>query len=335
MSSFIASVRDRFSGNSIPAPGPRTRDQSEQIVFDEELLARLRRLTLLSNRAISQGLAGEHRSRRRGSSPEFADFKSYSQGDDFRRIDWNIYSRLGELFVRLSEVTTELTVHMLLDASGSMQWSGDPNRPTKFTYARRVSGSLGYVGLWHFDRLTITPFGTQLGMPFGPSHGRSNITPMLKYLTDLQAQGETSVAESIERYSRGRKRPGILIVLSDLLSGEPDDMRTALQLLRSRGWQTTVVQIADPAERDPAGAFPTGPGGQPLTVELIDLESAGRLRVTPNQAALQDYDRAYRTWQEQVESVCESEQIPLVMLQTDWPFETLVLGLLAQRGMVG
>ena len=119
---------------------------TDQVVFDEELLARFRRLTLLSNRSISQGLAGEHRSRRRGSSPEFADFKSYSQGDDFRRIDWNIYSRLGEVFVRLSEVTTELTVHLLLDSSGSMDWSGDPSRVTKFTYARRVAGSLGYVG---------------------------------------------------------------------------------------------------------------------------------------------------------------------------------------------
>jgi uncharacterized protein (DUF58 family) len=335
MSSIVSSMRDRFTARSAPGPGPRTPDLQDQVVFDEELLARLRRLTLLSNRAISQGLAGEHRSRRRGSSPEFADFKSYSQGDDFRRIDWNIYSRLGELFVRLSEVTTELTVHMLLDASASMRWSGDPARVTKFTYARRVAGSLGYVSLWHFDRLTITPFAEQLGQPFGPSHGRSNITPMLKFLTDLPATGETSVAESIERYARARRRPGILIVLSDLLSGEPEEMRTALQVLRSRGWQTTVVQIVDPAESDPANAFPAGPGGQALTIELVDLENAGRLRVTPNQAALQDYDRAYRAWQSDVEAVCESEQIPLVTLQTDWPFETVVLGLLSQRGVVG
>jgi uncharacterized protein (DUF58 family) len=334
MNAFVTSVRDRLTTKPsvVSTPEPASIDQ---VVFDEALLARLRRLTLLSNRAISQGLAGEHRSQRRGSSPEFADFKSYSQGDDFRRIDWNIYSRLGELFVRLSEVTTELTVHMLLDASASMRWSGDPARVTKFTYARRVAGSLGYVSLWHFDRLTITPFAEQLGQPFGPSHGRSNITPMLKFLTDLPATGETSVAESIERYARARRRPGILIVLSDLLSGEPEEMRTALQVLRSRGWQTTVVQIVDPAESDPANAFPAGPGGQALTIELVDLENAGRLRVTPNQAALQDYDRAYRAWQSDVEAVCESEQIPLVTLQTDWPFETVVLGLLSQRGVVG
>jgi hypothetical protein len=112
-------------------------------------------------------------------------------------------------------------------------------------------------------------------------------------------------------------------------------MRTAFQLLRSRGWQTTVVQIVDPAERDPSISFPAGPGAQPLTVELIDLENAGRLRVTPTQAALDDYDRVMRVWQAEIEAVCESEQIPLISLQTDWPFETVVLGLLSQRGVVG
>jgi uncharacterized protein (DUF58 family) len=334
MSSLLTSLRQRVAGApSAAATAPV--QVSDRVVFDEELLARLRRLTLLSSRAVSQGLAGEHRSQRRGSSPEFADFKSYSQGDDFRRIDWNIYSRLGDLFVRLSEVTTELTVHVLLDASGSMDWSGDPERVTKFTYARRVAGSLGYVGLWHFDRLTIVPFSDQLGQPYGPAHGRSNITPMLKYLTDLDATGTTSFAESIERYVRARRRPGILIVLSDLLSGEPDEMRTAFQLLRSRGWQVTVVQIVDPAERDPSIAFPTGQGAQPLTIELIDLEGAGRLQVTPTASALADYDQAMSAWQAEIESVCASEQIPLITLQSDWPFETVVLGLLSERGVVG
>ncbi|MCO5223592.1 MAG: DUF58 domain-containing protein, partial [Thermomicrobiales bacterium] len=211
MSSLVSSIRERFGGNAPRAAEPVS-VATDQVVFDEALLARLRRLTLLSNRTVSHGIAGEHRSQRRGASPEFADFKSYSQGDDFRRIDWNIYSRLGELFVRLSEVTTEITVHLLLDASASMDWTSDPARATKFTYARQVAGALGYVGLWHFDRVAITPFGAQLGHPFGPAQGRSNTTQMLRYLTDLDAQGQTSIAESIERYARARKRPGILLV---------------------------------------------------------------------------------------------------------------------------
>ncbi|MCC6315772.1 MAG: hypothetical protein IT337_17380, partial [Thermomicrobiales bacterium] len=77
-----------------------TRDQPQAVtpqkreeLFDEALLSQVRRLSLTPRRVRSSGLAGEHRSLRRGSSPEFADFKSYSIGDDFRRIDWNIYSR--------------------------------------------------------------------------------------------------------------------------------------------------------------------------------------------------------------------------------------------------
>src|SRR5918997_1758898 len=126
-------------------------------LLDERTLARLRRLSLVAGRARTEGLAGEHRSRRRGASPEFADFKRYSQGDDFRRIDWNTYARLDSLFVRLSEVTTEFNVHLLLDASNSMAWQGGGSAPSKFTYARRVAGALAYVSLWHFDRIVITP----------------------------------------------------------------------------------------------------------------------------------------------------------------------------------
>ena len=109
------------------------------ILLDERTLARLRRLSLVAGRARTEGLAGEHRSRRRGTSPEFADFKRYAQGDDFRRIDWNTYARLDGLFVRLSEVTTELSVHFLLDSSASMEWRGADDRPTKFMLARRLT----------------------------------------------------------------------------------------------------------------------------------------------------------------------------------------------------
>ena len=117
------------------------KQETDNSLFSEELLALTRRLSLSPRTFTPEGLAGEHRSRKRGSSPEFADFKSYSQGDDFRRIDWNIYGRLGTLFVRLSEITTEIPVHILLDASASMLWTGSPERPQKFTMARQIAGS--------------------------------------------------------------------------------------------------------------------------------------------------------------------------------------------------
>src|SRR5262249_40283754 len=155
-------------------------------------------------------------------SPEFADFKMYSQGDDFRRIDWNLYARLDEVFVRLSEVTTELSVHVLLDCSNSMDWRGGDDGATKFRYARQLAGALCYVSLWHFDRVVVAPFGEQLGHPFGPSQGRSYAVPMLRYLSDLSTMGQTDLPTVVEHYVRARRRPGILLLVSDLLSGEPE-----------------------------------------------------------------------------------------------------------------
>src|SRR4051812_4676880 len=228
--------------------------EDDLVFLDEQTMTRLRRLSLLAGRARTEGLAGEHRSRRRGTSPEFADFKRYSQGDDYRRIDWNTYARLDGIFVRLSEVTTELSVHILLDSSASMDWSGETQRLTKFTAARRLTGALAYVALWGFDRVTITPFATTLGYPFGPVQGRAQVVPALRYLQHLRPLGGTMLAPAVSAYAHGKKRPGLLLLISDFLVGETEALRGALHDLRSRGWQTAVLHVVDEAEIAPEAA---------------------------------------------------------------------------------
>jgi uncharacterized protein (DUF58 family) len=302
-------------------------------LFSEELLARLRRLVVVSRRSAPEGLTGEHRSKRRGSSPEFSDFKSYSQGDDFRRIDWNIYARLDELFVRLSEVTTELTIHVLLDASNSMDWRSDESLPTKARYARRVAGSLCYISLWHFDRIVITPFGETLGAPFGPAQGHAHVTPMLRYLTRVTSMGPTDLASSLDRYVHGWRRPGILMLVSDLLSGEPEQITEGLRSLRGRGWQTIVVHIVDEGELTPA-YLTAGFGGRAQSSELVDLESQERLNLLPTRQVIDRYETAVSDWLGQVERACGDDHTDYVRLQTDWPVESIVLSLLHKRGIV-
>jgi hypothetical protein len=306
----------------------------DDTLFSEELLSRLRRLTLISRKSIAEGLAGEHRSRRRGSSPEFADFKSYSQGDDFRRIDWNIYGRLDEVFVRLSEVTTELTVHVLLDASNSMDWRSEESVPTKFTYARRFAGSLCYISLWHFDRVVIVPFGADLGTAFGPAQGHAHVTPMLHYLTNLRPSGATDLISTIDRYVRARRRPGILVLVSDLLSGEPAEFKEVLRNLRGRGWQAVVAHIVDSAELAPRVLMAEEPGGRPRPSELVEVELGERLRLTPSPQVLSRYESAVQDWLAEIEQACEEEDADYLRLETSWPFESIVLKLLYQQGVL-
>ena len=304
---------------------------AEGPLFDEALLARLRQLSVASRQTLAQGLAGEHRSKRRGASPEFADFKSYSPGDDFRRIDWNLYARLDTVFVRLSEITTELPVHILLDASSSMEWRGNPETPTKFRMARQLAGSIGYVSLWHFDRVTVSPFGATFGERFGPVEGRSRVAPMLHYLTALPTLGTTDVPHALATYLHSHRNPGLLLLISDLLSGEPEELAARFRDYRARGWQIAVLHIVDEAELTPDPLFAEGQAGP---VELRDSELGDELRLTPTQAVLERYVDAVASWMTRVEAACEAERIDYVRLTTSWPVGEVVLTMLHERGLV-
>src|SRR5215471_16987371 len=132
-----------------------------------ELLRRLEQFQLLAARRAKSSAKGERRSRARGQSVEFADYRTYVHGDDFRYLDWNLYGRLERLFLKLYEEERELPVRVFLDASESMTF-GDPR---KFDFARRVAAAIGYVALSGFDRVSVIPFPAPAGQNGSPPSG--------------------------------------------------------------------------------------------------------------------------------------------------------------------
>src|SRR6186997_3220364 len=119
-----------------------------------ELPRRLEQFQLLAARRAKSSARGERRSRARGQSVEFADYRSYSHGDDFRYLDWHLYGRLEKLFVKLYEEERELPVRIFLDASESMTFG----EPRKFDFARQIAAAIGYVALCGFDRVSVIAF---------------------------------------------------------------------------------------------------------------------------------------------------------------------------------
>lgn len=324
-----------FRARDVPEAAPRPPAvEPDRPLFDEAMLAAFRRLVILSRQSIAEGLAGEHRSTRRGVSPEFADFKIYSQGDDFRRIDWNLYARLDEVFVRLSEITTELTIHVLLDASKSMDWRSLDGVSTKFRYARQLAGALCYVSLWHFDRVVIAPFGATLGQPFGPVQGRAHTVPMLQFLTTMTSLGVTDLTHAIATYRRARRRPGLMLIVSDLLSGEPDHLAEQLRGLRSNGWQTIVAHIVDEGELSARTLVSGAMNDVARPSELIDMETGERLRVSPTEDVIVRHDAAVAQWLDRIEAVCTEEKADYLRLLTSWPLQSVILQLLHRRGLI-
>ena len=117
-------------------------------LFDDEFLKKLEYLSILSKRLFAGQLKAERRAKRRGTGLEFADYRQYVAGDDFRHLDWKAYLRLNRLILRLFEEEEDLPIYIFVDASQSMSY-GDPS---KFDYARRVAAALCYIGLSNLDR---------------------------------------------------------------------------------------------------------------------------------------------------------------------------------------
>src|SRR5690348_3063684 len=141
-----------------------------------ELLRRLEQFQLLAARRAKSSARGERRSRARGQSVEFADYRTYVPGDDFRYLDWNLYGRLERLFLKLYEEERELPVRIFLDSSESMAFG----EPRKFDFARQVAAAVGYVALCGFDRVSVIPFPN---LHPDPSKDRAS------HITEMAARG--------------------------------------------------------------------------------------------------------------------------------------------------
>jgi uncharacterized protein (DUF58 family) len=289
-------------------------------LLDEAFLRRLEKLQLRSRRSFTHGIAGEHPSIRRGTSPEFADYKPYSQGDDFRRVDWNIYARMGEMFVRLSEVNIDLAVHLLVDRSRSMDW-GEPN---KLAYAKRAAAALGYLALAGFDRVTIAPFVGETGRSLGPLQGRSRAAGLFQFLGSLTPEdGETDLARTLRMYVNTSRRPGYLVLFSDLLS--TTSMEEAFAILIERGWQIVILHVLSPWELHPT---------LENDVELEDAESGTRVRIRPTPETFSTYRERFDAWLAEVEGYCKRYNITYVRVATDIPFEDLATRTLVAQGVL-
>jgi len=298
-----------------------------QTLLDSAFARRLERLTLVSRkRLVGQG-QGDRRSLRKGSSLEFADYRHYVEGDDPARVDWNIYSRTDTLFVRLYEEEEVLNVHLLIDASRSMDWG----EPAKLRYARRVAGALGYTALNASNRLFVWPLQASASS-YGPVWGRGRASSMLNFVEEFKpAQILTPVAygtpsgtpdldQSLSTFTS--RSGGLVVLLSDLLS---PTWEKALTRLAARSSEVVVLHTLSPQELRPTL------GGD---VRLIDRESGAAVSVTLNNDAIRLYGQRLAEWRRTIESFCARHGMGYVPIDTAVPVETLVFDVLRRRGVV-
>lgn len=296
-----------------------------QPLLEGNLARRLERLTLVSRKRLASQGQGDRRSLRKGSSLEFADYRHYVEGDDPARVDWNIYSRTDTLFVRLYEEEEVLNVHLLVDASRSMDWG----EPAKLRYARRLAAALGYVALNASNRLFVWPLSAT-ATSFGPAWGRPRAGALLNFVDEFKPAQAAPVLggvntpvdldQSLSTFTS--RAAGLIVLLSDLLS---PSWERALNRLASRSADVVVLHLLSPQELRPAL------GGD---VRLIDRESGAAVSVTLNTDAIRLYSQRLADWRRTVESFCARHGMCYVPIDTSMALETLVFDVLRRRGVV-
>ncbi len=290
------------------------------MLLPPETLARLERLTLLSRRVLAGQLQGERRSPKRGQSIEFADFRPYTRGDDFRRIDWNAYARLERLFVKLFVEEEDLTVHLLVDTSRSMDWGA----PNKLRFAKQAAAALGYVALHGLDRVTVTAFAPQgeAAPRFPARRGKAAAPALFDFLETLPLSPRTDLGSRLGRYAFQAGRRGPALLFSDLLD---PTWRDGLHALAARGFEVTVLHILAPQERDP---------DLHGDLKLRDAESGETLELSIDGGALGRYRRTLAAWEREISAFCQGRGILYLPVSSDTPLETLLFAHLAARGVV-
>src|SRR3984957_20080224 len=152
-----------------------------KLLLDPAFMARLDQLDVMSRKLLAGKMKGERRSKRRGQSVEFADYRNYVIGDDLRFIDWNIYARLDRLFLKLFLEEEDLSLYVLVDVSKSCDF-GEPN---KAFYLKKVAAALGYIGLVNYNRVSICGMADGIVAETGAMRGRKRVAQMIEFISKL------------------------------------------------------------------------------------------------------------------------------------------------------
>lgn len=292
---------------------------ADEPLLSPEFMTRLEQLEILSRKIFVGRTKGERRSKRKGESVEFADYRNYVVGDDLRFLDWNIYARLERLLLKLFLEEEDLNVTVLLDVSRSMDWG----TPSKGLYVKRVAAALAYIGLVNYDRVSLYAYNSALVREMRGIRGRRLIGQVISFLERMRLEGQSDLPAVAKRFAIRHTGKGVVVVLSDFLDkhGYEDGFRYLL----SRDLDLYAIQVLSPEEIDPQLAG---------DLKLRDVEDDDIAEVTISKPLLDRYKANLQAYCLELKNYCTRRGICYLFTSTQVPFDTLVLAYLRQRGLL-
>lgn len=291
-------------------------------LFSQDFLKQLEGLSLLARQLARRSHRAERRAVERGVSPEFAEYRPYTPGDDTRYIDWHAFARWRHLVLKLFVEEHDLPVHLLVDCTASMDWG----EPRKFDHARQVAAGLAYVALGNHDRVGLAPLSAEKGsLAFPADRGKDRFWPLLRRLAGFEVSpGPLRLGELVHSWL-GRQPPrGLVVLVSDLWGADMEDAFDALDRLRYSRHEVAVVQITDGNELE-AG---------PLGEYKLEGAEGGSRTVLVDRRVQERFRQSASAYQEKITLYCRKNGLPLLQAQTDSPVPDILLKMLRVEGFL-
>ena len=273
-------------------------------LFDADFLDSLSYLSITARRVAGGGRFGEKISKDLGSGVEFRDFRPYTHGDDLRRIDWNIYNRLGRIFLRLYEEQQDLPLYLMPDLSESMYSEGS----VRAKAALRASLAMAAISMNQNDSAGLAPFGDDVEIITKGKSGKANIMSFARHLSALKPQSKTDLARSLKKISSLNLRPGLVVIVSDFFN--PAGLGVIKESLGRLKHKILLIQVVCPSDSDPTmqGALYSGEW------RLRDCETGEVADIAMTPAVIKRYQEAYQHFCEQLAQLAKKRQAGLLRL---------------------
>ena len=216
-------------------------------LLQPEVLAGLANLELIARAAVEGSLIGLHRSPLFGFSQEFAEYRSYTEGDDPRFIDWNVYARSDRTYIKRFLGETNSHLMLLIDSSASMGYGTTP--VTKLRYAQILAASLAYIASRQHDAVGMMVFDEEV-RSYRPPSGRNKLHGLLHTIDAITSSRKTDMEKPFSRFREHIAKRGMVAVISDFYC-DPKALIEGVKPLAFQGQDVILFQILDPRELRP------------------------------------------------------------------------------------
>lgn len=292
---------------------------TESTLLPPDLLAQLERLELVTRKVFRGRMKGERRSKRKGQSVEFADFRGYVAGDDLRSLDWNLYARLDKLIIKLFLEEEDLHFYTLIDASRSMEFG----EPTKLQYAKQLAAALGFIGLVRADRVRIESLGQSLRQRGPVLRGRRSVWRMLDYVSNIEPGETISLADGVKNFCLRNSGRGVVVLITDLM--DKSGYEAGLRYLVSQQMDVYVIHVLSQEELDPDVKG---------DLKLVDCEDQDIAEISVSAPLLARYKTTLNAFVSGAQEFCSRRGMNYLLANNQTPVKDLISNYLRRRGLV-